>query len=76
MELLEASLFAAFVLVALVLAKTARADPLKPFPGPALARRTRLYRSYYDIVVGGGWIFHLRDLHERYGQSQFLLNDV
>ncbi|ESK94930.1 benzoate 4-monooxygenase cytochrome p450 [Moniliophthora roreri MCA 2997] len=40
---------------------------LDRFPGPALARWTLLYRFYYDIIRGGGWVEHLQKLHEIYG---------
>uniref|UniRef100_A0A0W0FEL6 Benzoate 4-monooxygenase cytochrome p450 n=1 Tax=Moniliophthora roreri TaxID=221103 RepID=A0A0W0FEL6_MONRR len=62
----------AFIAIALAIAATlfvrlVRPDPLKSYPGPLLARWTWLYRAYYDIVVGGGWVAHLHNLHERYG---------
>ncbi|ESK87212.1 benzoate 4-monooxygenase cytochrome p450 [Moniliophthora roreri MCA 2997] len=62
----------AFIAIALAIAVTlfvrlVRPDPLKRNPGPLLARWTWLYRAYYDIVVGGGWVAHLHNLHEQYG---------
>ncbi|KAK7050033.1 hypothetical protein VNI00_005465 [Paramarasmius palmivorus] len=64
-------LTAGFVIVSLVWRKVSLADPLRRFPGPSLAKRTRLYRVYYDVVVGGGWLSHLRDLHELYDPSAY-----
>ncbi|KAG7092862.1 hypothetical protein E1B28_009175 [Marasmius oreades] len=54
-------------LFALAIGKAFRKDPLEQFPGPWLAKWTWIYRAYYDIVVGGGWLSHLETLHERYG---------
>ncbi|KAI3603472.1 benzoate 4-monooxygenase cytochrome p450 [Moniliophthora roreri] len=31
------------------------------------AKWTWLYRAYYDIVVGGGWLSHLENLHKEFG---------
>uniref|UniRef100_A0A0W0FRE1 Benzoate 4-monooxygenase cytochrome p450 n=1 Tax=Moniliophthora roreri TaxID=221103 RepID=A0A0W0FRE1_MONRR len=42
-------------------------DPLKRFPGPLLAKWTRFYRVYYDVVVSGGWFAQLQHLHRVYG---------
>jgi hypothetical protein len=67
-------LAAGFVIVSLVWRKVSLADPLRRFPGPSLAKWTRLYRVYYDVVVGGGWLSHLRDLHELYGEFEPLID--
>jgi hypothetical protein len=67
MQSIETSILAAFVLVALLFMRLLRKDPLGHFPGPTLARRTWLYRAYYDIVIGGGWLSHLENLHKTYG---------
>ncbi|KAF9259805.1 cytochrome P450 [Marasmius fiardii PR-910] len=63
-----------YIVAAAVLATTTatilrclRKHPLDCFPGPCLARWTSLYRAYYDIIVGGGWLSHLAELHETYG---------
>ncbi|KAK7037584.1 hypothetical protein VNI00_011076 [Paramarasmius palmivorus] len=55
------------VVVSVVLIRLLRPDPLKAFPGPTFAKWTWLYRVYYDVIVDGGWLNHLRDLHEAYG---------
>ncbi|KAI3616417.1 cytochrome, partial [Moniliophthora roreri] len=67
MELFATFLLATFILLSLRLARKHFSDPLKWFPGPKLAKWTRLYRFYYDSIVGGGWLRHLQELHEEYG---------
>ena len=42
-------------------------SPICSFPGPKLAAVTLWYEFYYDVVLGGQYLFHLRDLHARYG---------
>uniref|UniRef100_A0A0W0FAH8 Benzoate 4-monooxygenase cytochrome p450 n=1 Tax=Moniliophthora roreri TaxID=221103 RepID=A0A0W0FAH8_MONRR len=64
---LEACAFSVLGLAILLLARSFHQDPLSCFPGPPLAKWTWLYRAYYDIVVGGGWLSHLQALHETYG---------
>ncbi|KAF5361514.1 hypothetical protein D9758_006134 [Tetrapyrgos nigripes] len=41
--------------------------PLNRFCGPRLARWTRYYMAYYDVVKGGAWIEQLQKLHQMYG---------
>ncbi|KAJ7601968.1 cytochrome P450 [Roridomyces roridus] len=41
--------------------------PLKDIPGPRLARCTRWYRAYFDVLCDGGFLKHLQGLHARYG---------
>uniref|UniRef100_A0A0W0G9G3 Cytochrome P450 n=1 Tax=Moniliophthora roreri TaxID=221103 RepID=A0A0W0G9G3_MONRR len=67
MELFATFLLATFILLSLRLAGKHFSDPLKWSPGPKLAKWTRLYRFYYDSIVGGGWLRHLQELHEEYG---------
>ena len=43
-------------------------DRLAGVPGPRLARLTRLYEMYYDLVKGGQLPWKLKDLNDRYGQ--------
>ncbi|EEB90166.1 hypothetical protein MPER_11666, partial [Moniliophthora perniciosa FA553] len=47
--------------------KKYKVQNLTHFSGPALAKRTWLYRFYYDVIVGGGWLSQLERLHKVYG---------
>lgn len=40
---------------------------ISPFPGPKLAAATYLYEFYYDIILGGQYIFKVKEMHEKYG---------
>ncbi|KAF2182877.1 cytochrome P450 [Zopfia rhizophila CBS 207.26] len=42
-------------------------SPIAIFPGPKLAAATFWYEFYYDIVLGGKYIWKIRDLHRQYG---------
>jgi cytochrome P450 len=42
-------------------------SPIAKFPGPKLAAATFWYEFYYDIVLGGKYIWKIRDLHKQYG---------
>lgn len=42
--------------------------PLASIPGPKRAAASTLYRMYYDIHLDGEWAYHLKTLHEKYGQ--------
>ncbi|MCJ1305556.1 hypothetical protein MMC08_008370, partial [Hypocenomyce scalaris] len=42
-------------------------SPISKFPGPKLAALTWWYEFYYDVVLGGQYVFHLRTLHAKYG---------
>ncbi|KAK1231600.1 hypothetical protein PQX77_005278 [Marasmius sp. AFHP31] len=59
---------AGFLCFTLIVRKIHQWRSLSKFPGPFLAQWTRFYRAYYDIVVGGGWLEHLEELHEIYGK--------
>ncbi|OCT53733.1 Trichodiene oxygenase [Cladophialophora carrionii] len=41
--------------------------PQAHIPGPTLAKLTYWYEFYYDVVLGGQYIWKIRALHERYG---------
>jgi len=41
---------------------------LARYPGPLLAATTLWYKTYYDIVMDGGWAEHLEHLHSVYGE--------
>ncbi|EEB91444.1 hypothetical protein MPER_10190 [Moniliophthora perniciosa FA553] len=66
MQLFEVYTLLALTTIGFFVRIIVRPHPLDQFPGPALARWTWLYRAYYDIVVGGGWLSHLSTLHEKY----------
>ncbi|KAJ4299457.1 hypothetical protein N0V90_004702 [Kalmusia sp. IMI 367209] len=42
-------------------------SPIAKFPGPKLAAATYLYEFYYDIILGGKYIWKVKELHEKYG---------
>ncbi|KAF2639839.1 cytochrome P450 monooxygenase [Massarina eburnea CBS 473.64] len=42
-------------------------SPVSSFPGPKIAAATYWYEFYYDIILGGKYIWKLQELHERYG---------
>ncbi|KAI1760614.1 cytochrome P450 [Hypoxylon sp. FL1150] len=41
--------------------------PLAHIPGPRLAALTYLYEAYYDLWLGGQYVFKIIELHEEYG---------
>ncbi|KMU91874.1 cytochrome P450 monooxygenase [Coccidioides immitis H538.4] len=41
--------------------------PLAKFPGPRYAALSRWHEIYYDVYLGGKFIFHIEDLHKKYG---------
>ena len=43
--------------------------PLARYPGPLLAASTMWYKTYYDIIMDGGWAEHLEHLHSVYGKQ-------
>jgi hypothetical protein len=42
-------------------------SPLAKFPGPRLAAATHLYETYFQIIKGGTFTWHINDLHNQYG---------
>ncbi|KAI9147157.1 Fusicoccadiene C-8 hydroxylase [Paramyrothecium foliicola] len=44
-----------------------RFSPVARFPGPKLAAITSWYKFYYDWCLGGKFVFHLEQLHKKYG---------
>ncbi|KAI9667579.1 MAG: hypothetical protein M1821_000395 [Bathelium mastoideum] len=51
--------------------------PLARFPGPKLAAATYLYAQYYDLWLGGQYVFKLKELHDRYGPVvRFMPDDL
>ena len=43
-------------------------SPIAKFPGPKLAGLTHWYEVYYDVVLNGKFMFHIQELHKKYGQ--------
>ena|ERR1700761_8246313 len=41
--------------------------PLAKIPGPSLAAATWLYEIYFDLYLGGQFVFEIGRLHEIYG---------
>ncbi|CDM33000.1 Cytochrome P450 [Penicillium roqueforti FM164] len=41
--------------------------PLSKFPGPKLAALTSLYEFYYNVVLGGRYLWEIERMHEKYG---------
>ncbi|KAJ6499845.1 cytochrome P450 [Mycena vulgaris] len=42
-------------------------NPLKKVPGPWLAAHTKWYKAYFDLILDGGFLDHLKWLHKIYG---------
>ena len=43
--------------------------PLRRIPGPKLAAVSYLYEFYWDVYKGGLFLFQIRKMHEKYGDS-------
>ncbi|KAF9889352.1 hypothetical protein FE257_007462 [Aspergillus nanangensis] len=41
--------------------------PLRKIPGPKLTAATFLYEFYYDVILGGQFIFQVEKMHQKYG---------
>ena len=44
--------------------------PLAGFPGPKYAALSRWHEFYYDVYLGGKFIFYIEELHKKYGLSR------
>jgi hypothetical protein len=44
-------------------------SPLAHIPGPRLAGLTTLYAAYFDVYLPGQYVFKIKELHRKYGQS-------
>lgn len=42
-------------------------SPISHFPGPKLAAATFWYQFYYDVILGGQYVWNTRELHKKYG---------
>ena len=42
-------------------------SPIAHIPGPRLAAITWWYEFYYDIILGGQYVFKIIELHKEYG---------
>ncbi len=42
-------------------------SPISHIPGPKLAAATFWYQFYYDVVLGGQYVWKVRELHEKFG---------
>ncbi|KAK0656434.1 cytochrome P450 CYP542B3 [Cercophora newfieldiana] len=42
-------------------------SPIAHIPGPRLAALTWWYEFYYDIILGGQYVYKMKDLHKEYG---------
>ncbi|KOS17608.1 Trichodiene oxygenase [Escovopsis weberi] len=42
-------------------------SPIAHIPGPKIAALTVWYEAYYDVVVGGHYIWKVMDMHKKYG---------
>jgi hypothetical protein len=48
--------------------------PLSKIPGPRLTAATHLYEFYYDVILGGKFLFQIEKMHQTYGRSSYLLD--
>lgn len=44
---------------------------LSHIPGPKLAACSHLYEFYYNVVLGGKYLFEMEKMHQQYGQPCF-----
>lgn len=42
-------------------------SPLASIPGPKLAAISSLYNAYYDLVLGGQYVWRVEEMHRQYG---------
>lgn len=50
--------------------------PLSKFPGPKLAALTSLYEFYYNVVLGGRYLWEIERMHEQYGKETIIRDIV
>jgi len=51
-------------------------SPLAKIPGPKLAAFTSWYEFYYDVIKPGKFVWHIQDLHIKYGMCMDFLSAV
>lgn len=44
-------------------------SPLAKFPGPKIAAITSWYEFYHDYFRRGSYVFKIKEMHDRYGES-------
>ena len=50
--------------------------PLAGFPGPKLAAATWWPEFYYDVVMGGTYLYKIEEMHKRYGMCTMWTTDL
>lgn len=45
--------------------------PLAKIPGPKLAAASHLLEFYYDVILGGKFLFQVEKMHQKYGLFLF-----
>lgn len=64
-----------FIVVTLPILRRLYFHPLSSFPGPRMAAVTSLYKTYYEVIQGGGMLEQTRYLHTIYGEpTDFVLS--
>lgn len=43
-------------------------SPLTKFPGPKLVAATGWVEFYWDVIIGGRYLFEIEKMHDKYGQ--------
>ncbi|KAF2707312.1 cytochrome P450 [Pleomassaria siparia CBS 279.74] len=56
-----------FIYILLLTFQRLHLSPISHIPGPKLAAATFWYEFYYDIILGGKYIWKIKALHEQYG---------
>lgn len=41
--------------------------PLAKIPGPKLAAASHLLEFYYDVILGGQYVFQIEKMHQKHG---------
>jgi hypothetical protein len=67
MSLLQAAVFVGITYCIVLVTRRLYFSPISHFPGPKLAIATFWYQFYYDVILGGQYVWKVRDLHKKYG---------